>query len=85
MTYLQILVRSLLVFLSHSAWATLSKEADGREQRKADAYTGGCVGCDAPAFAWRWEGTWTVSAEGDVVCCLYHSPLAIFYPQGSAY
>jgi len=65
---LQILIRSLLVFLIHRARRPLRKESNSREHNEADTDTDRCVCCDAPSLSGWILGAWAVGAEGDIVC-----------------
>lgn len=69
--YLQILIRSLLIFLIHRIRRRLSEHADGSEERETNTHTDGSIGNNSPALAWGWQGAGTVGTEGDIVCCLW--------------
>jgi len=69
-TYLQVLIRSLLVLLIHRARCSLSTHAYRDEEGKRDRDADRSIAGYFPAFAWWREGAGPVGAEGDVVCCL---------------
>ena len=68
-TYLQILIRSLLVLLVHRIRCRSCKGTNGSEDGEGNTNTDGRVRSHFPALAWWRQGTRTMGAEGDVVCC----------------
>lgn len=67
-TYLQILIRSLLVLLVHRTWRWARKLPDGNEDRETDSNSRGRVKSNFHALAGGCDGAGAVFAEGNVVC-----------------
>ena len=68
-TYLQILIRRLLVLLIHRPGGSLGTHTNCYEQREGNPDAERGIASYLPAFAWWRQGAGTVGAEGDVVCC----------------
>ena len=67
-TYLQILIRSLLVLLSHRIGRRSGEGSDSREDDERNTNTDSSVRSDFPALSRGRQGAGPVGPEGDVVC-----------------